>query len=97
MSFLTTTFIIFLIWQVISRSTKDFCNLLELFDKFKCKILSLREQFDTTTAAGEMMLNMLMNFAQFERKQLAERVQANVNARAKRGLYNGGPLPLGIH
>jgi len=79
----------------LSRSTRDFCNLLELFKTHSCQILSLREQFDTTTAAGEMMMHMLMNFAQFERQQTAERVKANVMARIKRGLYNGGTTPLG--
>src|SRR3989338_8997854 len=79
----------------LSRSTRDFCNLLELFKAQNCQILSLREQFDTTTAAGEMMMHMLMNFAQFERQQTAERVKANIRARIKRGLYNGGSAPLG--
>src|SRR3989338_3841396 len=80
----------------LSRSTRDFCNLLELFKAQNCQILSLREQFDTTTAAGEMMMHMLMNFAQFERQQTAERISANFRARAKRGLYNGGAAPLGF-
>ena len=47
----------------LSRSTRDFCNLLELFKAHSCQILSLREQFDTTTAAGEMMKDMLLKFA----------------------------------
>ncbi|MEK7790232.1 MAG: recombinase family protein [Deltaproteobacteria bacterium] len=79
----------------LSRSTLDFCNLLELFKKHRCQILSLREQFDTTTAAGEMMMHMLMNFAQFERQQTGERLRANFTARKKRGLRNGGAAPLG--
>ncbi|MBI2645629.1 MAG: recombinase family protein [Deltaproteobacteria bacterium] len=79
----------------LSRSTRDFCNMFDLFRSHNCQILSLREQFDTTTAAGEMMMHMLMNFAQFERQQTAERVKANSRARAKRGLYNGGISPLG--
>ncbi len=57
--------------------------------------MSLREDFDTTTAEGEMLLFQLMNFAQFERKQTSERVAANILARAGRGLYNGGSIPLG--
>ena len=79
----------------LSRSTKDFCDMLDLFKKQNCKILSLREQFDTTSAAGEMMMHMLMNFAQFERQQTAERISANFRARAKRGLHNGGMTSIG--
>ena len=79
----------------LSRSTRDFCNMMDLFKKNDCKILSLREQFDTTTAAGEMMLHMMINFAQFERQQTSERIKANFQARFRRGLYNGGFTPLG--
>jgi DNA invertase Pin-like site-specific DNA recombinase len=61
----------------------------------KCSFMSLREDFDTTTAAGEMLMFQLMNFAQFERKQTSERVAANILARASRGLYNGGSISLG--
>ena len=79
----------------LSRSIRDFCDFWDFLKKHQAQFLSLREQFDTTTAAGEMMMFSIMNFAQFERKQTAERVSANFLARAKRGLYNGGQPPLG--
>lgn len=79
----------------LSRSIRDFCDFWDFLKIHQAQFLSLREQFDTTTAAGEMMMFSIMNFAQFERKQTAERVAANFLARAKRGLYNGGQLPLG--
>ncbi len=79
----------------LSRSMRDFCDLWDYLKAHRAQFLSLREQFDSTTAAGEMMIFNLMNFAQFERKQTAERVSANFQARAMRGLYNGGPAPLG--
>jgi len=41
------------------------------------------------------MVFNLINFAQFERKQTAERISANWLSRAKRGLWNGGSMPLG--
>lgn len=79
----------------LSRNIKDFCVLLEDLQKFKARFLSIKEQFDTTTAAGEMMIFNLMNLAQFERKQTSERVSLNFHARAMRGLRNGGALILG--
>lgn len=81
----------------LSRSIRDFCDFWEFLKARDAQFLSLREQFDTTTAAGEMMMFSIMNFAQFERKQTAERVSANFLARAKRGLYNGGQPPLGYN
>lgn len=79
----------------LSRNNRDFLSMWDLMREFKCSFMSLREDFDTTTAAGEMLLFQLMNFAQFERKQTSERVTANNLARSARGLYNGGPVPLG--
>jgi site-specific DNA recombinase len=79
----------------LSRSIKDFSEIWELMKAHSCGFLSLREQFDTTTAAGELVIFLMANLAQFERKQVAERVVANMNSRATRGLYNGGPVPLG--
>ena len=80
----------------LSRSLKDFCEVWDLLKKHSTGVITLREQFDTTTAAGEMMVFNLMNFAQYERKQTAERISANWASRAKRGLFNGGQVPLGF-
>ena len=79
----------------LSRNTRDFAEMWEMLRQHGCSFQSLRENFDTVTAAGEMMIYTMMNLAQFERRQIAERVSANIVARAKRGLYNGGPVPLG--
>ncbi|OQW52459.1 MAG: hypothetical protein A4S09_17485 [Proteobacteria bacterium SG_bin7] len=79
----------------ISRSMRDFSEIWELMKTHNCGFYSLRENFDTTTAAGEMVLYTLANLAQFERRQISERVAANMNIRASRGLYNGGSVPLG--
>jgi site-specific DNA recombinase len=79
----------------LSRSMKDFASIWELMQEHDCGFLSLRENFDTTTAAGEMVLYTVANIAQFERKQCSERISANFLARAERGLFNGGSVPFG--
>ncbi|MBL7555315.1 MAG: recombinase family protein [Bdellovibrionaceae bacterium] len=61
----------------------------------KASFVTLRENFDTTTASGEMMVFNLINYAQYERKQTTERISANWLSRSKRGLWNGGTIPLG--
>ena len=78
-----------------SRNTRDFIQIWDLMREVGCRFSSLREDFDTTNAAGELVLFQLMNLAQFERRQTSERVEANIAARAKRGLYNGGTVPVG--
>jgi site-specific DNA recombinase len=42
-----------------------------------------------------MVLNIMASIAEFERRQTAERISQSFLARAKRGLYNGGSVPLG--
>jgi site-specific DNA recombinase len=70
----------------LSRNTMDFLRIWQFFQKQHIEFISLREQFDTTTAAGRMMLLNMVNFAQFEREQTIERIRANNRARAKEGL-----------
>lgn len=79
----------------LSRSTKDFCEMWEFFQSVGCEFHSLREHFDTTNAAGELMLKSFANFAEFERRQTAERISASFKVRSERGLYNGGPVAFG--
>jgi site-specific DNA recombinase len=79
----------------ISRSVKDFSEIWSLMQENGCGFLSLRENFDTTNAAGEMVLLIMATLAQFERRQISERVSANFTARSKRGLHNGGCIAFG--
>ena len=78
-----------------TRSIKDFSVLWEFLEKHGCKFMSIKDNFDTSTAAGELVMYMMATIAQFERKQTAERISHSFLARAKRGLYNGGSIPLG--
>jgi site-specific DNA recombinase len=79
----------------LSRNIADFCLLLKELELYKAKFLSIKEQFDTSTPAGEMMIFNMINLAQFERKQTSERISLNFNSRALRGLVNGGTPVLG--
>ena len=79
----------------ISRNMRDFLQFWDFLKDYKCGLLSLRENIDTSNAAGEMVLRTIINIAQFEREQTRERIVANNRVRSKRGLSNGGPLPLG--
>ncbi|MDH4467991.1 MAG: recombinase family protein [Bacteriovoracaceae bacterium] len=79
----------------LSRNISDFCLLLKQLESTKAKFLSIKEQFDTSTPAGEMMIFNMINLAQFERKQTSERIAMNFHSRAMRGLSNGGNPILG--
>jgi site-specific DNA recombinase len=57
----------------LARSTKDALAIGEAVAKKKADMVSLSEQIDTTTAAGNMMFQMLAVLAEFERNLTAER------------------------
>ena len=79
----------------LSRSLMDFYELNQLFEKHEVQFQSLNESFDTSSAMGRAMVKLLLVFAELEREQTAERTRAAMHARAARGLWNGGPRPLG--
>ncbi|MCR9197638.1 MAG: recombinase family protein [Planctomycetaceae bacterium] len=74
----------------ITRSLKDFVDLWELFADHDVDVISVREKFDTSMPTGEAMVQLIMVFAQLERKMTAERTVAIMRDRAERGLWNGG-------
>lgn len=74
----------------ITRSLKDFVDLWALFAEHDVDVISLREKFDTSMPTGEAMVQLIMVFAQLERKMTAERTFSIMRDRADRGLWNGG-------
>lgn len=57
----------------LSRSIRDFLELMEECDRYGVTFVSVSEQFDTSTPGGRMHRNMLLMFAQYEREVIAER------------------------
>jgi DNA invertase Pin-like site-specific DNA recombinase len=53
------------------------------------------QQFNTTTSMGGSRSNVLLSFAQLEREVTSERIRDNIAAPKRKGLWVGGPLPLG--
>ncbi len=52
---------------------------------------SLREQFDTSTAIGRLLLNLLAALAEFELELIGERVKAGMDRARKQGRRIGRP------
>lgn len=79
----------------LTRSLADFAKLVELFDKFGVSFVSITQSFNTTTSMGRLTLNVLLSFAQFEREVIGERVRDKISASKRKGIWVGGPVPLG--
>jgi site-specific DNA recombinase len=79
----------------LTRSLADFAKLVELFDTHGVSLVSVTQQFNTTTSMGRLTLNVLLSFAQFEREVTAERIRDKIAASKRKGLWVGGTVPLG--
>ena len=81
----------------ISRSLSDFVGILETLKKHNVQFVSSQESFDTSSPYGEMIVKILMVFAEFERKSIIERVKHAYAYRSEMGLYMGGRRPYGFN
>jgi site-specific DNA recombinase len=79
----------------LTRSLADFAKLIELFETHRVSFVSVTQSFNTSSSMGRLTLNVLLSFAQFERELIGERVRDKIAASKRKGLWVGGPVPLG--
>ena len=79
----------------LSRSLMDFAKLVETFEAHEVTFVAITQSLNTTTSMGRLTLNMLLSFAQYERELIGERVRDKIAASRARGMWMGGPVPLG--
>lgn len=79
----------------LTRSLADFAKIVERLDEKQASFVSVTQSFNTTTSMGRLTLNVLLSFAQFEREVTGERIRDKIAASKKKGIWMGGPVPLG--
>jgi site-specific DNA recombinase len=79
----------------LTRNLADFAKIVERLDAKQASFVSVTQAFNTTTSMGRLTLNVLLSFAQFEREVTGERIRDKITASKKKGLWMGGPVPLG--
>ena len=79
----------------LTRSLADFAKIVERLDAKQASFVSVTQAFNTTTSMGRLTLNVLLSFAQFEREVTGERIRDKIAASKKKGIWMGGPVPLG--
>ncbi len=79
----------------VSRSVKDFSDLIVRLAECRVEFISVSESFDTRTPMGRAMMYISSVFAQLERETIAERIADNMTELAKAGRWLGGRTPLG--
>ncbi len=80
----------------ISRSLSDFVNILQEFKTHNVEFVSSQESFDTSSPYGEMIVKILMIFAEFERTSIINRITQAYAHRSEMGFYMGGRQPYGF-
>jgi site-specific DNA recombinase len=79
----------------LTRSLADFARIVDTLDNAGASFVSITQAFNTTTSMGRLTLNVLLSFAQFEREVTSERIRDKVAASKRKGIFMGGPVPLG--
>jgi site-specific DNA recombinase len=80
----------------LGRNLKSLLDALEELDACGVTIRSATEPFDTSTAIGRFMFQLLGSLAELERATIAERTTGGRDRVARAGRYTGGPIPIGF-
>ena len=73
------------------RSVKHMHDTLSAWEVVGVSFKSIREQFDTSTALGRLLLNLLASLAEFELELIRERVKAGMDRARRQGKQIGRP------
>lgn len=75
----------------LGRSTKDLIEIVEYFENKDVKLISIKENFDTNTPHGKLMLTVFQAFSQFERDIIVQRTKEGLESARARGRKGGRP------
>lgn len=76
-------------WSRLSRSTKDLLDTIEKLGNKGVKLVSLKENFDTSTPTGKLMLGLISSINQYERENLLERQREGIEIAKQKHIYKG--------
>ena len=76
----------------LARSTKDLLEIVELLNNKGVTLISNKENIDTSTPTGKLMLTMIGAIAEFERANLLERQKEGIEIAKRQGKYKGGQV-----
>lgn len=79
------------------RSVKEYYKVQDILDNNKVEWKAIHENYDTTTANGQMAITMFLAIAQNERDRTAERIKVVLEHKRKNGeaCFGGPSAPFG--
>ncbi len=76
----------------LARNTKDLLEIVELLQSKKVALVSNKENVDSSTPSGKLMLTMIGAIAEFERQNLLERQREGIEIAKREGKFKGGQV-----
>lgn len=76
----------------LARSTKDLLTIVEKLQNKKVHLVSNKENLDTSTTTGKLMLTMIAAINEFERENLLERQREGIAIAKEQGKFKGGQV-----
>lgn len=73
----------------LARSTKDLLDIVERLKSKGIHLVSNKENIDTSTPTGKLMLTFLAGIAEFERENMLERQREGIAIAKRNGVYKG--------
>lgn len=73
----------------LARNTKDLLNIVEILKTKKVTLISNKENIDTSTPTGKLMLTMIGAIAEFERQNMLERQKEGILIAKQLKKYKG--------
>ena len=79
------------VWRLdrLGRSIRDLLQIVDRLDKGGINFISLKERFDTSTAAGRLVFHFFAALTQFEKELIRERTMAGLSSARARGRLGG--------
>ena len=76
----------------LARSTKDLLEILEELTGKGVALVSNKENLDTSTSTGKLMLTVIAAINEFERQNLLERQKEGIEIAKREGKFKGGQV-----
>lgn len=73
----------------LARSTKDLLHIVELLEDKNVNLISAKENIDSSTPTGKLMLTMIGAINEFERTNMLERQREGIAIAKEQGKYKG--------
>src|SRR6202035_2138910 len=80
----------------LTRSVRDLADLLEVFQRKGVSLVSVADSLDTGSAAGRLVLNIMVSVSQWEREAIGERTRDALQHKKANGQRSGN-VPFVLH